>query len=118
MPTITLAEYQDMVDTWVKTNGVRYFSELTNLGILMEETGEVARIMTRVFGDQSFKKPDEKFDLADELADVLFVLVCIANQTGIDLTKAVKNNLDKKTRRDWKRHWNNPKLTTMPDKNA
>ena len=114
MPEITLTEYQKMVDDWVRTNGVRYFSELTNLGILVEETGEVARIMTRVYGDQSFKNPDEKFDLSDELADVLFVLVCIANQTGINLTKAVKNNLDKKTRRDWKRHWDNPKLTVPP----
>ena len=112
MPGITIGEYQDLVDTWVKTNGVRYFSELTNLGVLMEETGEVARIMTRVFGDQSFKNPDEKHDLADELADVFFVLVCIANQTNINLTEAVKKNLDKKTRRDWKRHWDNPKLTS------
>lgn len=112
MPGITIGEYQDMVDKWVKTNGVRYFSELTNLGVLMEETGEVARIMTRVFGDQSFKNLDEKPDLADELADVLFVLACIANQTGIDLTEAVEKNLDKKTRRDWKRHRDNPKLAT------
>jgi len=107
---ISIKEYQDKVDTWVKEFGVRYFSELTNLGILMEEVGEVARIMTRVYGDQSFKKPGERPELADELADVLFVVVCIANQTGIDLTEALLKNLDKKTQRDRDRHHNNPKL--------
>lgn len=110
MSEISIKDYQDKVDTWVKEFGVRYFSELTNLGILMEEVGEVARIMTRVYGDQSFKKTGEQPDLADELADVLFVAVCIANQTGIDLTEALMKNLDKKTQRDKDRHHNNPKL--------
>lgn len=110
MSEISIKEYQGKVDTWVKEFGVRYFSELTNLGILMEEVGEVARIMTRVYGDQSFKKAGDRPDLADELADVLFVAVCIANQTGIDLTEALMKNLDKKTRRDKDRHHNNPKL--------
>ena len=109
-----LRELQDDIDAWVRTYGVRYFSELTNLGILMEEVGEVARIMTRRYGDQSFKGT-EKNDLADELADVLFVLTCIANQTGVDLTEAVRANLEKKTRRDKDRHWNNPKLTRDAD---
>ena len=109
-----LRELQDDIDAWVRTYGVRYFSELTNLGILMEEVGEVARIMTRRYGDQSFKGT-EKNDLADELADVLFVLTCIANQTGVDLTEAVRSNLEKKTRRDKDRHWNNPKLTRDAD---
>lgn len=107
---LTIREYQDMADHWVRTYGVRYFSELTNLGILMEEVGEVARIMSRVWGEQSFKQPDESHDLADELADVLFVLTCIANQTGVDLTAALRKNLEKKTRRDHARHWGNPKL--------
>lgn len=106
---MTVHELQTTVDTWVRTLGVRYFSELTNLGILMEEVGEVARIMTRQFGDQSFKDSDRK-DLADELADVLFVLTCIANQTGVDLTEAMRRNLEKKTARDKDRHINNPKL--------
>jgi len=106
---MNVRELQDEIDAWVKSYGVRYFSELTNLGILMEEVGEVARIMTRRYGDQSFKDGD-KSDLADELADVLFVLTCIANQTGVDLTEAVRLNLEKKTRRDKDRHWNNPKL--------
>ena len=106
---MTLNELQSDIDEWVRTYGVRYFSELTNLGILMEEVGEVARIMTRRYGDQSFKG-DEKNDLGDELADVLFVLTCIANQTGVDLTEAVRRNLEKKTSRDRDRHWNNPKL--------
>ncbi|MCG6911573.1 MAG: nucleotide pyrophosphohydrolase [Deltaproteobacteria bacterium] len=108
---MSIQEYQRKVDEWVKTYGVRYFSELTNLGILMEEVGEVSRIMTRTYGDQSFKKRDADPDLADELADVLFVAVCIANQTGIDLTRAVEKNLEKKRVRDRRRHWNNPKLT-------
>jgi len=106
---MSLSELQKDVDTWVKAIGVRYFSELTNLGILMEEVGEVARIMTRRYGDQSFKE-NEKNDLGDELADVLFVLTCIANQTGVDLDEAMRRNLEKKTLRDRDRHKNNPKL--------
>ena len=98
------------MDQWIRTLGVRYFSELTNLGILVEEVGEVARIMTRIYGDQSFKQRKERPDLADELADVLFVVCCIANQTGVDLTAAIQKNLEKKTRRDKDRHKNNPKL--------
>jgi NTP pyrophosphatase (non-canonical NTP hydrolase) len=108
---VTVQELQAEIDGWVRTVGVRYFSELTNLGILMEEVGEVARIMTRRYGDQSFKATDTD-DLADELADVLFVLTCIANQTGVDLTRAMRNNLEKKTQRDKDRHKNNPKLFT------
>ena len=106
---ITIREAQEMVDNWIKTIGVRYFSPLTNMAILAEETGEVARIMARLHGDQSFKE-GEKPNLADELADVLWVLICIANQTGIDLTEALEKNLDKKTKRDNKRHINNQKL--------
>ena len=107
---MTLKEAQSTVDTWVKTIGVRYFSELTNTAILMEEVGEVARIMARTYGDQSFKKSDLAKDLGDEMADVLFVLICLANQTGIDLTAAFAKNLEKKTVRDADRHKNNPKL--------
>lgn len=107
---MTLQEYQQTVDQWVKTIGVRYYSELTNTAILMEEVGEVARIMARVYGEQSFKKGVEPPNLADEMADVLFVLTCLANQTGIDLTDALKRNLDKKTKRDKERHAMNPKL--------
>ena len=114
MPEITIRNYQAMVDQWVNTHGVRYFSELTNLGILMEEMGEVARIMTRVYGDQSFKDPEKEKNLADELADVLFVLTCIANQTGVNLTEAIHQNMNKKTQRDRERHWQNPKLTENP----
>ncbi len=110
MSELSLSEYQKCVDEWIRRIGVRYFSELTNLAQLMEEVGEVARIMSRVYGDQSFKKSETQYDLADELADVLFVVVCIANQTGIDLTEAVRKNLDKKTERDKNRHINNPKL--------
>jgi NTP pyrophosphatase (non-canonical NTP hydrolase) len=99
-----------VVDEWVRTIGVRYYSELTNTAVLMEEVGEVARIMSRVYGDQSFKKSDEGYDLADEFADVLFVLICMANQTGVDLTEAFHRNMDKKTKRDKDRHANNPKL--------
>lgn len=105
----TLAEVQAQVDGWIRTVGVRYFSELTNTAILMEEVGEVARIMARQYGDQSFKK-GETPDLADELSDVLFVLVCLANQTGVDLTAAFARGMDKRTRRDATRHHNNPKL--------
>ena len=106
---MTIAEAQHRVDEWIKKYGVRYFSELTNMAILTEEVGEVARIMARTYGDQS-TKPGEKTNLADELADVMWVLICIANQTGIDLTEAFRRNLDKKTVRDKDRHVNNPKL--------
>ena len=109
--SMTLAEAQDHVDRWISTIGVRYFSELTNLAQLVEEVGELARIMSRTYGDQSFKRSDEAYNLADELADVLFVLICIANQTGVDLDDALARNLAKKTGRDGDRHKNNPKLT-------
>ncbi len=102
---------QEEVDRWIKTYGVRYFNELTNTAILMEEVGEVARIMARRYGEQSEKESDQHKDLADELADVIFVLTCIANQTGIDLEEAVKQNLLKKTKRDEYRHQNNKKLS-------
>ena len=108
---ITIQELQDLVDGWVRKYGVRYFSELTNMAVLMEEVGELARIMARKYGDQSFKQNEVDQNLGDELADVLFVLICIANQTGIDLTDAVSHNLEKKTIRDKNRHINNPKLT-------
>src|SRR4051812_8839344 len=108
--TMTLQEAQSQVDNWIKTIGVRYFTELTNTAILMEEVGEVARIMARTYGDQSFKKADMAKDLGDEMADVLFVLICLANQTGVDLTEAFARNLEKKTVRDADRHKNNPKL--------
>lgn len=107
---MTIKQAQETVDQWIKEVGVRYFSELTNTAMLMEEVGEVARIMARRYGDQSFKKSDEAVNLADEMADVLFVLICLANQTGVDLTEALKANLDKKTKRDKNRHQNNPKL--------
>jgi NTP pyrophosphatase (non-canonical NTP hydrolase) len=107
---ITLEKLQATVDQWVKTYGVRYFNELTNMAILTEEVGEVSRIIARRYGEQSFKKGEENISLGDELADVLFVLVCIANQTGVDLTEAINNNLDKKTNRDGERHKNNEKL--------
>lgn len=110
MPSITIENYQAKVDQWIKTHGVRYFSEMTNLAILMEEVGEVARLIARTYGEQSFKSKAPKNNIADELADVMFVLTCLANQTGIDLTKALHENLAKKTRRDGQRHWNNPKL--------
>lgn len=106
---MTIKEAQQQVDNWIKTYGVRYFSELTNMAILTEEVGEVARIMARQYGDQS-SKPGEKNLLADELADVMWVLMCIANQTGIDLTEALQRNIEKKTSRDKERHINNPKL--------
>lgn len=105
-----IAELQKKVDDWIKTYGVKYFSELTNMAILTEEVGEVARIMARTYGDQSFKKEDLSKKLADELADVIFVVVCIANQTGIDLNKAMLENLKKKTERDAERHKGNAKL--------
>ena len=110
MADVTLRECQNMVDEWVRTIGVRYFSELTNMAVLVEEVGEVARIMSRAYGDQSFKESDEAYDLADEFADVFFVLVCLANQTGVDLTRAFERNMAKKTGRDKDRHANNPKL--------
>ena len=106
---MTLEEAQKAVDDWIKTYGVRYFSELTNMAILTEEVGEVARIIARTYGDQSFKK-DEKNNLADELADVLWVLLCLANQTGTDLTEALRKSFEKKTARDKTRHINNSKL--------
>ena len=108
---ITIREAQKMVDDWIKTYGVRYFSELTNMAVLTEEVGELARIMARKFGDQSFKE-GEKHDLGDEMADVLWVLMCLANQTGVDLTEALKKNIEKKTTRDKNRHINNNKLTS------
>ncbi len=107
---MTLTEAQQTIDKWINTTGVRYFNELTNTAILMEEVGEVARIMARKYGEQSFKKSDEDVDLADEMADVLFVLMCLANQTGINLDEALVKNLEKKSIRDADRHQNNEKL--------
>ena len=107
---MTIQQAQQDVDQWIKTIGVRYFSELTNMTILTEEVGELARIMARTYGDQSFKKSDLKKNLADEMADVLWVLICIANQTGVDLTDALKKNFEKKTIRDAERHLGNKKL--------
>ena len=106
---MTLEEAQKTVDNWIKTYGVRYFSELTNMAVLTEEVGELARVISRTYGDQSFK-PGEKANLADEMADVLWVLICLANQTGTNLTEAFQKNLEKKTTRDKERHKNNPKL--------
>ena len=106
---MTINQAQEVVDNWIKTHGVRYFNELTNMALLTEEVGEVARVISRQYGEQSAKATDNK-DLGDELADVLFVLICLANQTGIDLTDALQRNLDKKTGRDHDRHKNNPKL--------
>lgn len=105
-----LKKMQKTVDDWIKDIGVRYFSELTNTAILMEEVGELARIMARKYGEQSFKKSDENYDLADEMADVLFVLTCLANQTGVDLEKAFQKGMEKRTNRDKNRHKSNPKL--------
>ena len=107
---MTINEAQETVDYWIKTTGIRYFNELTNTAILMEEVGEVARIMARKYGEQSFKKSDEEVNLADEMADVMFVLICLANQTGINLTDALEKNLEKKNIRDADRHKNNEKL--------
>jgi NTP pyrophosphatase (non-canonical NTP hydrolase) len=107
---MTIHEAQSKVDNWIKSHGVRYFDELTNMTMLIEEVGEVARIIGRTYGEQSFKKSDEKKNLSDELADVLFVLICIANQTGVDLTDAMNKNFEKKTKRDNKRHISNKKL--------
>ncbi|MFO0014436.1 MAG: nucleotide pyrophosphohydrolase [Planctomycetota bacterium] len=108
---MTLRELQARVDQWIRDVGVRYFSEMTNLAILVEEVGELARIFARTFGDQSFKKSEASYNLPDEIADILFVLVCLANQTGVDLQAAIDANLAKKTSRDAQRHRNNPKLT-------
>ncbi|MFL0205764.1 MAG: nucleotide pyrophosphohydrolase [Aquirufa sp.] len=108
---MTISEAQQQVDEWIKTVGVRYFSELTNMAMLTEEVGEVARIIARRYGEQSEKESDKNKDLGDEMADVLFVLICLANQTGINLEEALKQNLLKKTVRDADRHKNNPKLT-------
>lgn len=109
-----IQEAQTIVDQWIRTVGIRYYGELTNLAILTEEVGEVARLIARIYGEQSFKRPEDAsqahVQLADEMADVLFVLICLANQTGIDLTEALQKNLDKKTQRDALRHANNPKL--------
>jgi len=107
---MTIKQAQETVDNWIKTHGVRYFSELTNMAILTEEVGEVARIISREYGDQSKKQNENNLDLSDELADVLFVIICLANQTGIDLTQALEKNLAKKTDRDSQRHKNNEKL--------
>jgi NTP pyrophosphatase (non-canonical NTP hydrolase) len=110
MTALTIQAAQDRVDEWIKTVGVKYFSELTNMGILMEEVGELSRILVRKYGDQSFKNKEEALLLADEMADILFVLICLANQTGIDLTAAFEKNIHKKTTRDADRHQNNEKL--------
>ena len=110
MNDITLKEAQEKVDQWIKTVGVRYFSELTNLGILMEEVGELSRLMVRQYGEQSFKESDKGKDLGDEMADVLWVLICLANQTGVDLTSALEKNFEKKNLRDADRHKENEKL--------
>ncbi len=108
----TLEECQKLVDDWIRTVGVRYFSELTNTAILMEEVGELARIMARQYGEQSFKKSEKDLDLGEEMADILFVLMCLANQTGIDLETAFKKSMEKRTHRDKERHSGNPKLLT------
>lgn len=110
MQDMTIKEAQQSVDEWISTIGVRYFNELTNLGVLMEETGELARLMVRKYGEQSFKESDKNKELADEMADVLWVLLCLANQTGVDLTDALRKNFEKKTGRDKDRHINNEKL--------
>lgn len=107
---MTIKEAQEAVDQWIKTYGVRYFSELTNMAVLTEEVGELARVMARKYGDQSFKE-GEKENLGEEMADVLWVLLCLANQTGVDLTEELKRSIDKKTKRDAERHKNNEKLT-------
>ncbi len=107
---ITLHEAQEQVDGWIKTTGVRYFNELTNLGILMEEVGELSRLMVRIYGEQSFKESDKGSKLSDEMADVLWVLICLANQTGVDLSEALAKNFEKKNLRDADRHRENEKL--------
>jgi NTP pyrophosphatase (non-canonical NTP hydrolase) len=110
MSDITIAQAQQQVDEWIKTIGIKYFSELTNLGILMEEVGELSRIMVRTYGEQSFKESDKENNLSDEMADVLWVLICLANQTGVNLTEALQKNFEKKTDRDAERHKNNEKI--------
>jgi NTP pyrophosphatase (non-canonical NTP hydrolase) len=110
MGNLTIRNAQKQVDDWIKTYGVRYFSELTNMAVLMEEVGELARIISRAYGDQSFKESDQNRHIEDEMADILWVLICLANQTGVDLTDAFEKNLMKKTKRDSERHKNNPKL--------
>lgn len=110
MDQLTIKEAQSKVDEWIKTIGVRYFNELTNLGILMEEVGELSRLMVRKYGEQSFKESDKGKELADEMADVLWVLICLANQTGVNLNEALQKNIEKKTARDAERHKNNEKL--------
>lgn len=110
MKEITIKEAQEKVDNWIKTIGVRYFNELTNLGILMEEVGELSRLMVRKYGEQSFKESDKGKEIADEMADVLWVLICLANQTGVDLTTALEKNFEKKNMRDAERHKSNEKL--------
>jgi NTP pyrophosphatase (non-canonical NTP hydrolase) len=107
---MTIQDAQKEVDQWINSKGIRYFNELTNMAILTEEVGEVARIIARKYGEQSFKEEEKNIDLADEFADVLFVLICLANQTGVDLTEALKKNMEKKTKRDTDRHKNNEKL--------
>lgn len=107
---MTIQDAQKEVDNWITSKGIRYFNELTNMAILTEEVGEVARIIARKYGEQSFKEEEKNIDLADEFADVLFVLICLANQTGVDLTEALKKNMEKKTKRDTDRHKNNEKL--------
>lgn len=108
--SITIEQAQMRVDEWIRTVGVRYFNELTNLGILMEEVGELSRLMVRQYGEQSFKESDKNRELSDEMADVLWVLICLANQTGVDLTAALEKNFEKKTNRDFNRHQSNEKL--------
>lgn len=109
---MTLTEAQAQVDQWIKSHGVRYFHEMTNLAVLMEEVGELARLFARTYGEQSFKESDHKKQIPDEMADILFVLLCLANQTGVDLTEAFRQNLEKKTLRDSTRHKENPKLAS------
>ena len=109
-PDLSLRQAQQLVDDWIHTYGVRYFGELTNMACLTEEVGELARVISRTYGEQSFK-PGESHDISEEMADVLWVLICLANQTGVDLSEALRRSLDKKTRRDATRHINNPKLT-------
>ena len=111
----TLENCQKIVDDWIHTLGIRYFSELTNTTILMEEVGELARIMARQYGEQSFKENEKDLDLGEEMADILFVLICLANQTGVELEDAFKKNIEKKTRRDKERHIGNPKLLNNPE---
>lgn len=111
----TLENCQKIVDDWIHTLGIRYFSELTNTTILMEEVGELARIMARQYGEQSFKENEKDLDLGEEMADILFVLICLANQTGVELEDAFKKNMEKKTRRDKERHIGNPKLLNNPE---